>query len=781
MAFLGRLLAALPLLILSPLTLLLSVIALAFTDCFWALFGNPDLPQSSVPPSGSASIVIPNWNGRDLLEKYLPSVVTALSSNPQNDIVVVDNGSTDGSAAYVRASFPQVTLIALPKNLGFGGGSNLGFRAARNRVVVLLNNDMRVAPDFLAPLLAGFTGPEVFAVSCQIYFSDPVKLREETGLTQGWWENGRLCVRHRIDETITSAFPCFYGGGGSCAFDRDKFLELGGFDPLLAPFYLEDTDLGYMAWKRGWTVLFEPRSVVYHEHRGTIGKTFTPQYIQSVLKKNFVLFCWKNIHEWRRLISHFFFAYCEALVGVVFGDSRERATLKGLWRAFLQLPQACASRWRARSLAAVSDTEAFRRPLGGYFRDRFQRLPQDPEKLSVLFVSPYPICPPVHGGGVFMYQTSMELATLCDLHLIALLDYPQERKAHEELAERCASAEFLLRMKGTQNTSTSVSPHAISEFKNHDLAWLIHRQIYTKKIDVLQLEYLTMGQYAGSYRQIPSILFEHDIYFQSIGRQLPNMKGLLKKTKAALEYLKALHYELGLLPQLDRVQVCSRDNQQHLLSFLPQLTGRVDDGLRAGIDTARYDFRAIGREPETMLFMGSFRHLPNKEALEWFTRKVLPQVVKMRPRAKLIVIGSDPPPKHSLPELPNAIELHGFVEDVRKPLAEYAVFICPILSGSGVRVKLLEAFAAGIPVVSTTIGAEGLADSDGGICVLADDPADFAAKIVALFDHPEKAEAMAVRARRHVLENRDMRTITARLEQSYREAVKVKRKNPGAV
>ena len=781
MAFLGRLLAALPLLILSPLTMLLSVIALALTDCFWTLFGIRDLPESLVPPSQSASIVIPNWNGRDLLEKYLPSVVTALSSNSQNEIVVVDNGSTDGSAEYVRASFPRVTLIALPKNLGFGGGSNLGFRAARNRVVVLLNNDMRVAPDFLAPLLAGFTGPEVFAVSCQIYFSDSTKLREETGLTQGWWENGRLCVRHRIDETITGAYPCFYGGGGSCAFDRDKFLELGGFDHLLAPFYLEDTDLGYMAWKRGWTVLFEPRSVVYHEHRGTIGKTFTPQYIQSVLKKNFVLFCWKNIHEWRRLISHFFFAYCEALVGVIFGDSRERATLKGLWRAFLQLPQACASRWRARSLAAVADTEAFRRPLGGYFRDRFQRLPQDPEKLSVLFVSPYPICPPVHGGGVFMYQTSMELAKLCDLHLIALLDYPQERKAHEELAERCASAEFLLRMKGTQNTFTSVSPHAISEFKNHDLSWLIHRQIYTKRIDVLQLEYLTMGQYAGSYRQIPSILFEHDIYFQSIGRQLPNMKGLLKKTKAALEYLKALRYELGLLPQLDRVQVCSRDNQQHLLSFLPQLKGRVDDSLRAGIDTARYDFRTTGREPETMLFLGSFRHLPNKEALEWFTRKVLPQVVKMRPRARLIVIGSDPPPKHSLPELPNAIELHGFVEDVRKPLAEYAVFICPILSGSGVRVKLLEAFAAGIPVVSTTIGAEGLADLDGGICDLADEPADFAAKIVTLFDHPEKAEAMAGRARQHVLKNRDMRTITAQLEQSYRKAVKAKRQNPGAV
>ncbi len=74
-----------------------------------------------------------------------------------------------------------------------------------------------------------------------------------------------------LTETIRDLYPCAYGGGGSCAFDRRKFLELGGFDELLAPFYLEDTDLGYMAWKRGWKNLYQPASVVYHEHRGTIG------------------------------------------------------------------------------------------------------------------------------------------------------------------------------------------------------------------------------------------------------------------------------------------------------------------------------------------------------------------------------------------------------------------------------------------------------------------------------------------------------------------------------
>src|SRR2546425_7804445 len=139
MALLGRLLAALPLLIISPFTIVLSVCLLALTDAAWALFGKRRLAPSKGVSAKAASVVIPNWNGRDLLEKYLPSVVEALAGNPENEIVVVDNGSTDGSAALLRERFPGVRVVALDRNLGFGGGSNAGFRAAKNDIVVLLN------------------------------------------------------------------------------------------------------------------------------------------------------------------------------------------------------------------------------------------------------------------------------------------------------------------------------------------------------------------------------------------------------------------------------------------------------------------------------------------------------------------------------------------------------------------------------------------------------------------------------------------------------------------
>lgn len=774
---LGWFILHLPLLLLSPLLILIPLAALAVEDLLWRIAGRRKLSPEAAPSRASASVVIPNWNGRDLLAKYLPSVVEAMSGHPDNEIIVVDNASSDGSASFLKQHFPCVRILEMPVNLGFGGGSNEGFRAAKNDIVVLLNSDMRVERGFLQPLLDAFTDQLVFAAACQIYFTDPDRLREETGLTQAWWQGGHLRVRHRTDDAIQDSYPCFYPGGGSSAFDRRKFLELGGFDSLLRPFYLEDTDLGFMAWKRGWKVLYQPRSIVFHEHRGTIGKTFAPSYIASILKKNFVLFCWKNIHQWRKLLSHFANSWADAVVSVVMGDSPERTNLLGLWRALLQLPGALRSRWRARQRSAVGDAEAFRRPLGGYFRDRFSKLPVSPDQLSVLFVSPYPICPPTHGGGVFMYQTATELAKLTRLHLVVLLDYAHQRPAHDELVARCASAEFVVRMTGRSHSFGSIHPHAVAEFSNADLEWLIHRQILLKGIDVLQLEYLPMGQYAGRYRQIPSILFEHDIYFQSIARQLSSMKAFGRRLSATFEYLRALRYELRLLPRMDRIQVCSTDNHQHLVSFLPQLQGKVDDGLRAGIDTARYPYTTRDREPDTMLFLGSFRHLPNQEGLEWFTRHVLPRILKQRPGARLVVIGSDPPARHTLPGNAAAIELVGFVDDVMEPLRRYSLFVCPILAGSGVRVKLLEAFAAGIPVVSTRIGAEGLANQDGDICALADDPQEFADKTVALLSDAAAAEALADRARNNVVAERDMRAITRRLEQNYREAVEAKRRS----
>jgi glycosyltransferase involved in cell wall biosynthesis len=423
----------------------------------------------------------------------------------------------------------------------------------------------------------------------------------------------------------------------------------------------------------------------------------------------------------------------------------------------------------------VDDTEAFLRPLGGYFRDRFHAMEPAPASPRVLFVSPYPICPPVHGGGVFMYQTLRQLATLAEVHVVESLDWEWQEKDNLELREFCASVEWMVRPSSDAPRATALLPHAVEEFANADFEWLIHRQIYRKKIDLLQLEYTPMAQYRGEYRRIARALFEHDIYFQSVGRGLDHTMGPISSVKARMEYLRALRYEIRALPGCDQVQVCTPANRDYLLSFLPAIEPRVRAGLRAGIDSSRYEFRNCGREPLTMLFIGSFRHDPNRIAMDWFVNNVMPLVLEREPRAKLIVAGSDPPPAHAYSDFSGALQMLGYVDDVREPLGRYSVFVCPILSGSGVRVKLLEAYAAGIPVVSTRVGAEGLAVKDGEFCALSDDPAGFADRVLALFENPKAAAEMAARARVEVEANWDMAAITRKLAEGYRELVREKR------
>lgn len=373
-----------------------------------------------------------------------------------------------------------------------------------------------------------------------------------------------------------------------------------------------------------------------------------------------------------------------------------------------------------------------------------------------------------------MWNTLRQLLRWCDVHAVVMLDYADQYEANLELHRYCKSVEFYVRKAGNDAHLASITPHAVDEFFNPDMQWLLERQILTHQIDIVQLEYTSLGQYAQPFSNVVCALFEHDVYFQSITRSIPFMKGGITRLKARFEYLRALRFELNLLPHCDQVQVCTEDNRLYLESFLPELAPKIRPGLRACIDTAAYPYPGGQRKPYTMLFLGSFRHAPNQVALEWFVRDVLPLVLQTQPAARILVAGSDPPPRHSFPAS-EAIELLGFVEDIQPLFDESAIFICPIRSGSGVRVKLLEAFASGIPVVSTYLGAEGLANVDGEHCLLADDPVGFAERVLRLMGEPELASGLTRRARREVEDNWDAAVATRRLVQSYHELLLRKR------
>jgi len=260
----------------------------------------------------SVTVQILNWDGLHLLKECLPSVVDAVRqysnrTGGSHEVVVVDNGSRDGSIDFLRDGFPNVRVVRLDRNYGFAGGNNRGFAHVHSDVVVLLNNDMKVAPDFLEPLLAPFSDAGVFAVASQIFFPDRNKRRQETGLTRGEFESGFFRFWHGDipdGDGTSSAVPVFWAGGGSCAMDLRKAMSIGGFDSLYDPFYVEDTDISWQAWKRGWKCLLGPQSHVVHQHRGTSRPRFGDDFVDRMIRRNQFLFVWKNVTDLAMTLEH---------------------------------------------------------------------------------------------------------------------------------------------------------------------------------------------------------------------------------------------------------------------------------------------------------------------------------------------------------------------------------------------------------------------------------------------------------------------------------------------
>ena len=313
------------------------------------------LPRFTAPQTASVTIQILTWDGKPLLEEFLPSVIEAAG---HHEVMVVDNGSTDGSLELLKNRFPTVRVLRLDRNYGYSEGNNRGLKEVRTDVVVLLNNDMAVDPDFLAPLLKPFSDPSVFAVASQIAMADKAKSRVETGKTRARFESGLFNLWHdpiAAHEETLPALPVFWAGGGACALDRRKFDVLGGFDALYQPFYVEDTDLSYQAWKRGWRSLLAPASHVIHKHRGTSAPRFGELFVNNTTRRNHYLFVWKNVTDFGMLLDHLtrlprIHARAISQYGAAF---EYRAYL----RAFLRLPRAIRRRFAQVRTSSLGDRE----------------------------------------------------------------------------------------------------------------------------------------------------------------------------------------------------------------------------------------------------------------------------------------------------------------------------------------------------------------------------------------------------------------------------------------
>lgn len=290
----------------------------------------------------SVSVVIPNYNGYDLLKNNLPAVITAKNNvnNKIKEIIVVDDGSSDKSCDLIKKEFTFIRLIKHVKNRGFSAAINTGVRSSTGNLIALLNNDVIPSNNFLENIIPYFKREDVFAVSFH---------EKGYGYAKGLFKSG--FVLHEPGQEDENKHLTFWVSGGSGVFKRSVWFEIGGFDEkLYNPFYWEDVDLGYRALKRGYKLYWEPESNVVHEHESTTGK-FTKRKRVLIQERNQLLFIWKNISSPRMIRQH--------AIGLVTKILRHPGYIKVVLVALLKLPYVTRARRKVIKMQKLSDEAVF--------------------------------------------------------------------------------------------------------------------------------------------------------------------------------------------------------------------------------------------------------------------------------------------------------------------------------------------------------------------------------------------------------------------------------------
>lgn len=274
----------------------------------------------------SISIVIPTFNGLELLQTHLPSVV---KHGAGHQIIIVDDGSSDDSLAWLKQTYPQIKIISHTNNQGFSSAVNSGFQAAKTDLVLLLNNDVTIYKDTISFLEKHFQqNQKLFAVGAKEKLADG----GERGRSSGGFSRGLLVhSKHPQD----SAGPTLWVFAASGLFSVKIWKQLGGLDELYNPAYWEDIDIGYRAWKSGFECRYEPNSEVFHQGETTTKKVLAGSKAQTAFR-NQLLFFWKNITDWQLILQHLIWTPYH----LVFTTYRSRgAFLWGFVRALLRLDQ----------------------------------------------------------------------------------------------------------------------------------------------------------------------------------------------------------------------------------------------------------------------------------------------------------------------------------------------------------------------------------------------------------------------------------------------------------
>ncbi|MGQ9547183.1 MAG: glycosyltransferase family 4 protein [Roseiflexus sp.] len=420
--------------------------------------------------------------------------------------------------------------------------------------------------------------------------------------------------------------------------------------------------------------------------------------------------------------------------------------------------------------------------------------------MKILLLSPYPPYPPRGGGAMRMYQI---IRSLAQRHTLTCLTFVPDAAAEQALAplrDLCRlipvhgpAPRPLLKRAWT----TLASPLPDMALRNVSPAFraVLCDLVAREHFDIVQAESIEMASYLvdlARNARISSSIFHRPLLVldQFNAEYVLQKRAAITDLRATFtlaspvrrgaggvyslfQWIKLAHYERRIMRMCDVVIVVSEEDRK----ALERLGGTCHAIVPNGVDTAFFSREALSGDHRAPLsyatpviaFSGTLDFRPNIDALIWFTEAVLPRIHAQYPSTRLVVVGRRPAPvlRHLAEQ--GQLILTGEVSDVRPFLVGAAVYIVPMRIGGGIRLKVLEAFALEAPVVSTTLGVEGIAGlRDGVHCLLADTPQQFADAVVRLLDDAAFGRMLGAAGRQLACTGYDWETIIPRLEAVYR-------------
>lgn len=685
-----------------------------------------------VPLLPGTSVIIPSRNGVELLNTCLPLL---LRQAPEQ-IVVVDNGSNDGTEQWLSTEYPSIEVTKSAEPLSFAGSINSGLQHVRHNRVLLLNNDMLIEPLFLQELIGAFvSNQDLFCATAQILFP-PGQRRQETGkaVLREPQSATEFPVRCELPLPGEDGTWVLYGSGGCSLFDTAKLRTLGGLNETLEPAYVEDLDLGFRAWRRGWPSIFCSGARVEHRHRSTTARYWTEQQLDAMVQLNYLRFLATSIASpqlFRRL----------------WDQAIRRLHLAGsvnVLRAAVTIP--------LRSISQYSGSADEQRFLSLTNGDTAVFPGRAPSAKSVIVVAsaylPYPLS---HGGAVRIFNLITQAAREFEVILVSFTE--QWNQPPVELLA-IATEVVLVRRSGTHYRISTDLPDVVEEFASTTFAEALRQTVKKWKASVVQLEWTQMAQYAGDCAPAKTVLVEHDITYDLYHQMSQNKPDDLELQTQSERWRS---FEVGAWMQVDCVVTMSdKDKEATRLKHARALPN--------GVDLVRYRPSEAPVEENTLLFIGSFAHHPNRSAMEWFLAEVWPLLEQQAPR--LHIIAGAHHQRWPITAATPRVSIEGFVADVRPAYRQAAVVIAPLVASAGTNIKILEAMAMGKAIVSTPSGVNGLQVE--GVAI-ASSARGFAETILTLLKNGELRLSSGVQARSCVEQHYSWTGISQLQTALYRE------------